>query len=38
MSEGWWKICPLCDSCDECENCDEPCILAMEFLNGQFND
>nr|DAU13416.1 MAG TPA: NifQ [Caudoviricetes sp.] len=30
----WWKISPVCQNCDEYEDCDEPCAMAMSFLQG----
>lgn len=30
----WWKISPACQACNDYENCDEPCAMAMNFLQG----
>ena len=37
MSDEWWKFCAVCQCCDNLDDCDEPCPMAMGFLNGQFN-
>lgn len=34
----WWKISPVCQNCDEYEDCDEPCAMAMSFLQGGINN
>ena len=30
----WWKISPVCQGCNEYETCNEPCAMAMNYLQG----
>ena len=34
MCKDWWKCSPTCQSCGDYENCDEPCAMAINFLQG----
>lgn len=34
----WWKVSPACLSCNDYENCDEPCAMAMNYLQGDMNN
>ena len=36
-NDEWWEFCPVCQACDEIDECEEPCAMAMGFLNGGIN-